>query len=288
MAEVATAHLLLQDNIRDTSTEKRQKREEKEGANNRKTGPTPLPRELERDARGPEKQCGQGWVARHSGLLALSPSGCGTGSCLLRHSGPFTTLGLVWPSGLLTTLGLTGHPGPLTRWVSDRMDHPSDRDVSLGTLPMCRLNGLPDFSGWSIPVSASLKKHHQSIKLLALRNFNRCVSPGLLVLSVETNWEIDNHVNVLYLTNLQAVMPPVFTSITSAGNADTSVDSTTCAVKTAELTGVLVRRRLAVELTSAVPANSATTDFGTNDCWDLPLGTPVLRSVSQCFMASRP
>ena len=58
------------------------------------------------------------------------------------------------------------------------------------------------FPGWSAPVSASLKKHHPSIKLLALRNFNRCISPGLLVLSVETNWEIDNHVNVLYLTNL--------------------------------------------------------------------------------------
>ena len=32
MAEVATAHLLLQDNTRETSTEKLQKREEKEGA----------------------------------------------------------------------------------------------------------------------------------------------------------------------------------------------------------------------------------------------------------------
>ena len=47
-----------------------------------------------------EKQTGKGWVARHSGLLALWPSGCGTGSCLLRHSGPLTSLGLVWPSGL--------------------------------------------------------------------------------------------------------------------------------------------------------------------------------------------
>ena len=56
MAEVATAHLLLQDNTRETSTEKRKKREEKEGANNRKTGPTPLPQELERDARGLELQ----------------------------------------------------------------------------------------------------------------------------------------------------------------------------------------------------------------------------------------
>ena len=52
MAEVATAHPLLLDNIRETSTEKRQKREEKEGARKRKTSPTPLPRELERDARG--------------------------------------------------------------------------------------------------------------------------------------------------------------------------------------------------------------------------------------------
>ena len=52
MAEVATAHLLLQENSWETSTEKRQKREEKEGARNRKTSPTPLPRELERDARG--------------------------------------------------------------------------------------------------------------------------------------------------------------------------------------------------------------------------------------------
>ena len=52
MAEVAIAHLLLLDSTRETSTEKRQKREEKEGAHNRKTSPTPLPRELERDARG--------------------------------------------------------------------------------------------------------------------------------------------------------------------------------------------------------------------------------------------
>ena len=49
---MATAHLLLLENTRETSTEKRQKREEKERANNRKTSPTPLPRELERDARG--------------------------------------------------------------------------------------------------------------------------------------------------------------------------------------------------------------------------------------------
>ena len=62
---------------------KRKKREEKEGAHDRKTSPTPLPRELERDARGLEKQSGQGWVARRSGLLALWPSGSDTGSCLL-------------------------------------------------------------------------------------------------------------------------------------------------------------------------------------------------------------
>ena len=71
MAEVATAHLLLLENTQETSTEKRQKREEKERAHNRKKGPTPLPRELERDARGPEKQTGQGWV----GLLAHWPAG---------------------------------------------------------------------------------------------------------------------------------------------------------------------------------------------------------------------
>ena len=83
MAGVATAHPLLQENSRKTSTEKRKKREEKEGAHNRKTSPTPLPRELERDARGLRKQTGEGWVTRRTGLLALWPSGCGTGSCLL-------------------------------------------------------------------------------------------------------------------------------------------------------------------------------------------------------------
>ena len=56
MAEVATAHLLLQDNTRETSTEKRKKREEREEATHRQTGPTPLPRELERDARDLELQ----------------------------------------------------------------------------------------------------------------------------------------------------------------------------------------------------------------------------------------
>ena len=83
MAEVATAYPLLLDNSLETSTEKRNKREEKEGAHDRKTSPTPLSRELERDARGLEKQSGQGWVTRRSGLLALWPSGSATGSCLL-------------------------------------------------------------------------------------------------------------------------------------------------------------------------------------------------------------
>ena len=81
MAGVATAHPLLQDNTKETSTEKRKKREE-EGAHHRKTSPTPLPREQERDARGLEKQSG-GWDTRRSGLLALWPLGYGTGSCLL-------------------------------------------------------------------------------------------------------------------------------------------------------------------------------------------------------------
>ena len=79
MAEVATAQPpLLLENSQETSTEKRQKREEKERAHNRKTSPTPLPRELERDARGLEKQTGEGWVKRCFGLLAR-----GTDSCLL-------------------------------------------------------------------------------------------------------------------------------------------------------------------------------------------------------------
>ena len=71
---------------RPQGTEKRQKREEKEGANNRKKSPTPLPREVERDARGLEKQPGQGWVTRRTGLLALWPLGCGRlVSALHRH-----------------------------------------------------------------------------------------------------------------------------------------------------------------------------------------------------------
>ena len=84
MAEVATAHLLLQDSTRETSTDKRKKREEKEGAHRQ----------------------GQGWVGetcasaltRRSGLPAHWPLGSGTGSCLLvpdRHnswcSNPSTT-----------------------------------------------------------------------------------------------------------------------------------------------------------------------------------------------------
>ena len=107
MAEVATAHLLLQENSRETSTEKRQKREEKEGARNRKTSPTSLPRELERDAHGLEKQTGEGWVRRHTGLLAHWPSGCDTGSCLFFTDTEGSDLaGSVWPLWALTTLGL--------------------------------------------------------------------------------------------------------------------------------------------------------------------------------------
>ena len=107
MAEVATAQPLLLDNSRETSTEKRKKREEKERARNRKTSPTPLPRELERDARGLEKQSGQGWVTRRSDLLALWPLGCGTGSCLLFTDTEGSDLaGSVWPLWALTTLGL--------------------------------------------------------------------------------------------------------------------------------------------------------------------------------------
>ena len=98
MAEVATARPLLQDNTRETSTEKRQKREEKEGAHNRKTSPTPLPRELERDARGLRKQTGEGRVRRHTGLLAHWPSGCDTGSCLFFTDTEGSDLaGSVWP-----------------------------------------------------------------------------------------------------------------------------------------------------------------------------------------------
>ena len=55
MAGVATAHLLLLDNTRETNTEKRKKRDEEEGPHHRKTSPTPLPRDLERDARGLEE-----------------------------------------------------------------------------------------------------------------------------------------------------------------------------------------------------------------------------------------
>ena len=71
MAEVATAQPLLLDNSRETSTEKRKKREEKEGAHHRKTSPTPLPRELERDARGLEKKT----VWARLGYEALWPAG---------------------------------------------------------------------------------------------------------------------------------------------------------------------------------------------------------------------
>ena len=103
IAEEATAHPLLLDNSRETSTKKRQKREEKEGAHQRKTSPTPLPRELERDARGLEKQSGQGWITRRSGLLALWPLGCGTSSCLLFSD---TELSLSFSELLVATCGV--------------------------------------------------------------------------------------------------------------------------------------------------------------------------------------
>ena len=77
MAGVATAHRLLLDNSLETSTEKRKKREEKDGAHHRKTSPTPLPRELERDARGLEKQTGKAGLRGalacwHSGLWTVA------------------------------------------------------------------------------------------------------------------------------------------------------------------------------------------------------------------------
>ena len=77
MAGVASAHPLLQDNTRETSTEKRKKREEKEGAHHRKTSPTPLPRGLEREARGLENSQGK------AGLRGALACCSGTGSCLL-------------------------------------------------------------------------------------------------------------------------------------------------------------------------------------------------------------
>ena len=79
-AEVATAPLLLHDNSRETSTEKRKKREEKEGAHHRKTSPTPLPRGWNvTPAAWKNSQCNTGL----RGALACWPSGSGTGSCLL-------------------------------------------------------------------------------------------------------------------------------------------------------------------------------------------------------------
>ena len=93
IAEVATAHPLLLDNSQETSTGKRKKERREGGAHDRKASPTPLPRELERDARGLEKQSGQGWVTRRSGLLALWHSGSDTGSCLLfTDTEPFVEL----------------------------------------------------------------------------------------------------------------------------------------------------------------------------------------------------
>ena len=69
MAEVATAHPLLPDNSRETSTQKRQKREDKEGAHDRKTCPTPPP------ARAGSKAGLRGALAcwhSHSGLRAVT------------------------------------------------------------------------------------------------------------------------------------------------------------------------------------------------------------------------
>ena len=70
IAGVATAHPMLPDNSRENSTEKREKREEKEGVYYRKTSPTPLPREQERDARGLENI-----VRARLGYEALWPAG---------------------------------------------------------------------------------------------------------------------------------------------------------------------------------------------------------------------
>ena len=95
MAEVATAHLLLPDHSEKTSTEKRKKREESEGAQHGQTGPTPLPQEQESDARGLEMQAacplaelnrqilqgGEGAPARP--CLQARRVDSGTRSCLL-------------------------------------------------------------------------------------------------------------------------------------------------------------------------------------------------------------
>ena len=52
------------------------------------------------------RQPGQGWVTRHTGLLAHWPSGCGTGSCLLFTDTEGSDLaGSVWPLWALTTQG---------------------------------------------------------------------------------------------------------------------------------------------------------------------------------------
>ena len=62
----------FQDNSQgNPAREKRQKREEKERAHHRKTSPTPLPRQLERDARWPAKTCAWARV----GYEALWPAG---------------------------------------------------------------------------------------------------------------------------------------------------------------------------------------------------------------------
>ena len=74
-----------------------------------------------------KNRLGEGWVKRHNGLLALWPSGCGTGSCLLFTDTegsdlagsclalrPLTTLGLCLALRPPTSLGLVLALRPLT------------------------------------------------------------------------------------------------------------------------------------------------------------------------------
>ena len=143
MAGVATAHLLLLDNFRETSTEKRKKREEEEGAHHRKTSPTPLPRELERDARGLERQSGQGWVTRknrqgkvglrgtlacwHSGLRAVAQ----VRVCSSQTRRGSDLAGSVWPLWALTSLVCCG---PLGSDLTVSVVESSRSSESLGDL----------------------------------------------------------------------------------------------------------------------------------------------------------
>ena len=93
MADVATAHSLLQDSARETSTEKREKREKRRREHT-----------TERQARSPSRASwnvtpaawknsqGKGGL-RFSGMLALWPLGSGTNSCLLfTETGPLVEL----------------------------------------------------------------------------------------------------------------------------------------------------------------------------------------------------